>query len=128
MDSDFLIDTNILIYYFADLIPEGQILKINNIFINSFNISPITKIEFLGWKPHTEDSYKKAEQFLMQAKIISLRSSIIDKCIEIKRLYSIKLPDAVIAATAIVHDFKLVTRNVKDFESISEIQLFNPFE
>ena len=45
MDSiRYLIDTNILIYHFADKIPEEEQLKINTILKNSFNISIITEI------------------------------------------------------------------------------------
>jgi len=44
----YLIDTNILIYHFADEIPGEAQDKIKSIFKKSFNISIITKIEFLG--------------------------------------------------------------------------------
>lgn len=36
--------------------------------------------------------------------------------------------DAYIAATALVHNFTLVTRNVKDFQDIPKLKLLNPFE
>jgi len=35
--------------------------------------------------------------------------------------YNIKLPDAVIAATAIVNDFTLISHNFKDFQKIAEL-------
>jgi len=38
------------------------------------------------------------------------------------------LPDAVIAATALVYDLELITRNVKDFESIVELKTKNPWD
>jgi hypothetical protein len=38
----YLIDTNILIYYFNDNIPPEQTKEVENIFNNSFNISLIT--------------------------------------------------------------------------------------
>jgi hypothetical protein len=37
------------------------------------------------------------------------------------------LPDAVIAATCLVNDFTLVTRNQKDFKGINGLELYNPF-
>lgn len=43
------------------------------------------------------------------------------------RDYEIKLPDAIIAATALNNDFVLVTRNEQDFINIKNIQIFNPF-
>jgi predicted nucleic acid-binding protein len=54
MDKDYLVDTNILIYYFADAIPKKELNRIEQLFMTSFNISIITKIEFLGWGKHTE--------------------------------------------------------------------------
>jgi predicted nucleic acid-binding protein len=38
------------------------------------------------------------------------------------------LGDALIAATALVHDLTLVTRNVEDFQWIQGLLLLNPFE
>ena len=47
MDKGYLVDTNILIYYVADAIPEKELNRIEKIFNTSFNTSIITKIEFL---------------------------------------------------------------------------------
>lgn len=41
--------------------------------------------------------------------------------------YKIKLPDAIIAATALNNDFILATRNEQDFINIKNIKIFNPF-
>jgi len=41
---------------------------------------------------------------------------------------NIKLADAVIAATAVVHNLKLATRNVGDFKGIEGLRVVNPFE
>ena len=35
--------------------------------------------------------------------------------------------DALIAATALIHDFQLVTRNVADFQGIDRLRIFNPW-
>lgn len=50
------------------------------------------------------------------------------KGIEVRKNYSVKLPDAIIAATALVHDYTLVTRNASDFKKISGLKLLNPWE
>ena len=41
---------------------------------------------------------------------------------------NIKLADAIIAATAIFNNLKLLTRNVDDFKMIDELEVMNPFE
>lgn len=53
---------------------------------------------------------------------------IANKAIELRRERSIKLADAVIAATALVNNFKLATRNVDDFNMIKKLEIINPFE
>jgi predicted nucleic acid-binding protein len=40
----------------------------------------------------------------------------------------IKLPDAIIAATAIVNNFVLLSRNTKDFEGIEGLEIVNPYQ
>ena len=124
----YLIDTNILIYYFADEIPLEEIETLEQIFRTSFNVSIITKIEFLGWKSHTDEGYEKAKEFINFAHTISLNNKIADMAIDIRRKNRIKLPDAVIAATALSKDLILVTRNSKDFKAIEYIKMYNPFQ
>ncbi|MDN3515584.1 MAG: PIN domain-containing protein [Candidatus Brocadia sp.] len=53
---------------------------------------------------------------------------IANKAIELKRKTNIRLADAVIAATAIMHNLKLATRNADDFKAIEEVKIVNPFE
>jgi len=40
----------------------------------------------------------------------------------------IKLPDAIIAATALVHNLPLLTRNVADFQAITTLVVLNPHD
>jgi predicted nucleic acid-binding protein len=46
---------------------------------------------------------------------ISLNQAVADCCIEIRKTYKIKLPDAIIAATALVQKQTLMSRNTDDF-------------
>jgi toxin FitB len=122
----YLIDTNILIYHFADEIPEGEQYKIKTILKKSFNISIITQIEFLGWKRHTESGFKEAKEFLQKSRIIYIDEQIASRTIDIRKRSSIKLPDALIAATALSGNYILVTRNEADFQHLG-LTLYNPF-
>ncbi len=38
--------------------------------------------------------------------------------------HKLSIPDAIIAATALVHHKELYTRNIKDFRFITDIQLY----
>ncbi len=125
--KEYLLDTNILIYYFADTIPKKEVSKIEEIFRTSFNISIITKIELLGWEKHTEEGFEKAREFISFANVIPLTDEIADLTIDKRKESKIKLPDAVIAATTLHNNLILVTRNDKDFNGIKGLEIYNPF-
>ena len=122
----YLLDTNILIYHLNKSIPVQSIEKIRQILKNHFNISIISKMELLGFRRHSPQSYKKSESFLENAVIIGLDDEIVDTVIQLRRNKRIKLPDAIIAATARVNQWTLVTRNENDFSGI-ELTILNPF-
>ena len=117
MRDKFLLDTNIIIYYFDGIIEDD---KIDNILKESFNISIITKIEFLSWQRFREDEVlkEKALNFISNANVYELTDTIADKVIEIRQQYKIKTPDAIIGATALVYGFDMVTNNVDDFKRL----------
>jgi toxin FitB len=94
----------------------------------TFNISILTKIEFLGWDKHTPDGFEKCKLLVEPADIYYINEDIANKAIDLKRGMNIKLADAVIAATAVVHNLKLATRNVGDFKGIEGLRVVNPFE
>ncbi len=127
MGTRYLVDTNIIIYYLKNEIPYTSSSIIRDIFNESFNVSIITKIEFLGWNGFPEKEFNEASSFTKGANIIELTGHICDKAISLMRINNMKLPDACIAATALIEDFTLVTRNEKDFEKIDNLTIYNPF-
>mgnify|MGYP001183601665 CR=1 FL=1 len=124
----YLIDSNILIYFITASASDEVLITIKKILLSSFFTSIITKIEILGWNKHTEESYKMTDDLLKYGTIIPVDEAIAAHAISLRRKSNIKLPDAVIAATAINLSATLVTRNCKDFYSISGIEIINPFE
>lgn len=125
MGTPCLIDTNILIYHLKGELPEPDFLE--KLGSDCFNMSVITKIEFLGWNRHTDEGYKVAHELVNLSKVHYLTDEIVDKTVDLKRKISIKLPDAVIAATCLVHNLILVTRNDNDFVKIPALSIINPF-
>jgi len=110
-----LLDTNILIYYFNGLIDDE---KIDTLLKESFNISIITKIEFLSWSRLNDDEEldKKAKAFVSYATLFDLDDPIAQTTIKLRRKFKTKTPDAIIAATALVNNMSVVTNNRSDFE------------
>jgi predicted nucleic acid-binding protein len=68
------------------------------------------------------------EFFISGSTVLDIDKEIVDKTIEIRKSIKITLPDAIIAATALVYDFKLLSRNSKDFKNIPALKLQNPWE
>ncbi len=87
----------------------------------------MTKIEFLGWDKHSSEGFEKCRRLIELANVYVVDEDVAEQAIELKRQSKIKLADAVIAATAIVNDFKLVTRNVDDYKAVKGLEVFNPF-
>jgi predicted nucleic acid-binding protein len=113
----YLIDTNIVIYYFNGLTDDESI---HTILANSFKISMITKIEFLGWWQFAADleSHTKAREFISHATIFSLNKAIAEQSIQLRQQFKTKTPDAIIAATALVNNLTVVTNNTSDFSRL----------
>ena len=61
------------------------------------------------------------------AYVIGIDKHIIQICIDLRKKYKIKLPDAIIAATALAHNLILVTNNEKDFANVQNIRIINPY-
>ncbi|MCA1917360.1 type II toxin-antitoxin system VapC family toxin, partial [Methanospirillum hungatei] len=90
--------------------------------------SIISRIEVLGWNKHTEGSYRLTNDLLKFSTVIPVDEAVANHAIQIRQKSNIKLPDAVIAITAINLSATLVTRNYKDFSSVNGIEIINPFE
>ena len=110
----YLFDTNIVIYYFNGLTADQGL---HQTLAESFNISVITRIEFLGWSEFVSDPrlYNQAQIFLGHAQVFDLSEEIVEQTIRLRQQFKIKTPDAIIAATALVNDLTVVTHNTDDF-------------
>lgn len=113
----YLIDTNIVIYYFNGLTDDEAI---HTLLTDSFNVSIITKIEFLGWGKFSSNPslYAKARTFINHATVYELNDAIAEQAIQLRQQFKVKTPDAIIAATAIAYSLTVVTNNLADFSRL----------
>jgi predicted nucleic acid-binding protein len=123
MGKRYLIDSNTLIEFTGRLLPASIHSELSSIIDTDFNISFINKIEVLAH--HTADI--AWQNFIEQANIIKADDDIISQTIQIRKIQKIKIPDALVAATALVNDLILLTRNVNDFKNIPGLQVENPW-
>jgi len=121
--DNFLIDTNIIIY-----LTQGR-LKISNFAKKGSNlyISSITYIEALGYPFSNQDEEKAITELCDMFERIFLTKEIEEQTIFIRKSNKVKLPDAIIAATAIVYNLMLVTHNSDDFKNIQGLKILDPF-
>ena len=128
MGTTYLLDTNTAIYFLNGLLPQKARDFMKEVLNEDGSyISVITKIELLGWLAASSEKIRDVEDFVQDSEILQLTDVIVDKTIEIRRTLKIKLPDAVIAATAIVQDFTLISRNDDDFKKVPGLKYLNPF-
>jgi predicted nucleic acid-binding protein len=125
----YLWDTNIVIYFLQKLFPSEIETWIDSILeMHQPCISVITEIELMCWKVADKNDQALLQRFIQEITVVDLEKSIKIKTAEIRKSTRIKLPDAIIAATALVHKCTLLTRNYKDFANIPELNVINPFE
>ena len=74
------------------------------------------------------DVPEATQDFIALADVIAIDKAIIDTCIGLRKQKKIKLPDAIIAATALVHNFTIISRNIRDFVNIEGLNYINPYE
>ncbi|MDY0078509.1 MAG: type II toxin-antitoxin system VapC family toxin [Bacteroidales bacterium] len=129
MGIKYMWDTNTVIYYLQQQFsPSAE--KFMDKLVNEARpvISSITEIELLCWKTATEKDLEVLHNFIDDALVIELEQPIKYKTADIRKKHKIKLPDAIIAATALVYELTLVSRNISDFKNIEGLQLINPWD
>jgi predicted nucleic acid-binding protein len=129
MGIKYLWDTNIVIYYLQQQFPPSAEKFVDSTLSDSQPaISVITEIELLCWKTPNEKDLKVLHNFIADAWVFELEKDIKFKTAELRKAHKIKLPDAIIAATALVNDLTLMTRNIKDFKDIEKLNVLNPHD
>jgi predicted nucleic acid-binding protein len=124
--GQYLIDNNVISNYFTVSFPPNAMRFISDVIDEIPNISVITEIEALSWIAPDKAYETAIEEFINDANILPLTQQVVAECVQIRRSRKIKTPDAIIAATAIVNDFTLITSDA-DFNRIPNLRILNPF-
>lgn len=111
----FLLDTNAVIYLVSGRLvfplPDGQ-----------YSVSIITEIELLSFSGLSAEEEQKIRELLLLLDRVHLTDAVRDETIRLRRKNRLKLPDAIIAASALTHDAILLT-NDQAFSSIDGLIL-----
>ncbi len=87
----------------------------------------LPKLKYSSFNAPNEP-YQLLVDFMNDATVLALTSQVVDVTIQIRKKYKTKLPDAIIAATALVYDLTLISRNADDFKNIAGLTTINPWE
>lgn len=128
MGKNCLVDTNTAIEYIGEVLPQKVLNQIDKIINGIFYISIINKIELLGFAGITPDEERKFQDIIDAATVLNLTDDVVNKTIELRKANKIKLPDAIIAATALINNLTLISRNTADFKNIEGLVVVNPWE
>ena len=124
MNGKILLDSNIIIYLSKGELDRDKLFDDKK----KYFISVITYMETLGFQFESPREKEFVQHILSLFNIIYIDKKIAEKVVEIRQHKKIKLPDAVIAATALVKKCELITRNDNDFKGIDDyLRIINPF-
>ena len=119
-----VIDSDIIIY---SALPQCARIR-DYIMANDTYVSAVSRVEVLGFQRISESDLIHFESFFDSTTILSVTDEVIDKAVELRQQRKINLGDTLIAATALVNNFALLTNNTKDFKWINSLDLIDPFE
>ncbi len=117
-----LLDSNIIIY--AALPEHGALRAL--IARHAPAVSVVSYVEVLGYHRLTEQDRRFFEDFFIAAPVLQISTEILDRATQLRQQSRIGLGDALIGATALVHDLRLLTANTDDFQWISDLRISNP--
>ncbi len=125
--KNILIDTNVFVDYLRNFAPSIEFFKSivdeENIFF-----SAISETELVAGSANEDPEKKKILMaFLANLRKVPVDNPLVEYAGDISRKYSLDVPDAIIAASALYKNAKLITKNSKDFENISGLEVEEPY-
>jgi len=115
--NNVFLDTNIVLYLLSGDTTIADLLMEQKIFV-----SFITELELLGYRDISKEDLIKIEEFLKEVTIVDINSEIKKVVVELRKNYKIKLPDAIVAATAFYLNIPLLTSD-KELGKLTELQI-----
>jgi predicted nucleic acid-binding protein len=124
MSITALYDSSAVILYFNDALSAEsfEVMK-KAIEEGTGAISVISRAEVLAWPSHTAQSIQEAIAGMGGFEQLAVDAAVADEAARIRREHNLKLPDALIAASARLNRLPVVTANPRDFERVSQLQV-----
>lgn len=117
-------DSSALILFLNDALPSETVELLDHcLHDRRIYISAIVRAEILAWPSHSVMSLSAALALLDACQLVAVNAVVADEGGRIRRETGLKLPDALIAATAVLQTAALVTANPKDFRRVPGLTL-----
>jgi predicted nucleic acid-binding protein len=117
-----LLDSNVLIYSC-----QTEFVYLKPLVLDTKNgVSHISKLEVLGFPRLTTIEKQYFENVFKILNIMPINEGVVDKAIELRQQFKMKSNDSIIAATALLNNMDVYTRNVDDFKNIMGLSVINP--
>ena len=125
--EQYLIDTNVVSDYLSAALPASSTKFMDEVIDAIPTLSIVSQIELLCWQTHAETE-TKVLAFLNDCRILNIDPQVVAMCVQIRKGKRVKMPDAIIAATAVSSNLILLTNNEKDFQQITGLRFINPWK
>lgn len=126
MSRKYLLDTHIIIGALKEH-AKIQIFFHFNLLGHTRFISEMTRMELLTYPQITSDEETAIHTFLAFVEVLPINNVIASRVIQLRRHHkSLKIPDAIVAATAIEYHLTLVSCNPCFNDSIVGLNVLNP--
>jgi predicted nucleic acid-binding protein len=120
-----LLDSNIVIYLRDPKLGPRITEQLGTHRIDTCNIVVAEVLGFRGLTPTDADYF---ERLFATMRKYPFDDNVTKTVIDLRRSLSIQLPDAIIAATALVNNATLWTHNAADFRSVANLRIHDPIE
>lgn len=109
---DYLLDTNFVLGMLKSTPEVLAVVSTKGLMARQCAVSAVTRMELLGYPGITGAEDALIRQRLAQFTYLPISTAIEDKAIELRRSHRVKLPDALIAATALCHGLEVLTMDI----------------
>jgi predicted nucleic acid-binding protein len=106
---EFLLDTNVVIGLLKGSEPAMQLASQARLSLQRAGVSQITRMELLGFPGLSEKEEQATRALLGLCQLVRITDDVEARAIGLRRQGLLKLPDAIVAASALVMDAKLLT-------------------
>ena len=121
----YLFDSNVFIFQLNGVLGDAGQALLRTGLLEGGAYSVISRIEVLGY-PQSAAELALAEELFDGLNPIAVDDAVIAQTIRLRQMRKIKIPDAIIAASALIQGLTLVTNNVSDFQWIEGLSLIDP--